>query len=301
MAATEATVPTRPADESGPAPPHRGGSRARRARRAWLTWLWGVLALIYTPVVVVMILSFNQSRYGTFPFEFTLDWYVSLAGNERLISAAVRSLVLSTSVALVAAVIGTALAIWMVRHARVGSAVFSGLLAVAITIPWLILAIAMLLVAVAVGVGRGQPLLFAGSLAVALPYVVLIVVARLHGMGRELEDAARSLGARPLTAFRLVTLPMLTKAVLSGSLLAFVITFNNFPIHFFLAPFGFNTLPMEIYTLVLTGYRPDVNALATILMTTAVLIGVGILAVSRRSRGAERTTQRLQELWGSGT
>lgn len=299
MAATETSARRDRTEVGGMAPPHRHGLRARRSRRAWLVWLWGVLALVYTPVAVVMLLSFNESRYGTFPFAFTFDWYVTLVGNERLIAAAVRSLVLSLSVAVVAAVLGTALALWMVRYARVGSVVFGGLLAVVITIPWLILAIAMLLVAVAVGVGRGLPLLFVGSLAVALPYVVLIVLARLHGLGGALEDAARSLGARPLTAFRLVTLPMLARSIGSGSLLAFVITFNNFPLHFFLAPFGFNTLPVEIYTLVLTGYRPDVNALATILMTSAILIGVGLLAVSRQRRGGEGTPQTMRELWGS--
>ena len=273
--------------------------RARRQRRAWIAWLWVVITLVYTPVVVVMTLSFNESRYGTFPFEFTLQWYATLAANDALLSAAVRSLALSASVAIVAAALGTALATWMVRYTRIGSMVFTGLLAAAITIPWLILAIAMLLVANVVGVGRGLPLLFLGSLVVAMPYVALIVVARLQGLGSELEDAARSMGARPLTAFRLVTLPLLSKAVLSGTLLAFIITFNNFPIHFFLAPFGFNTLPMEIYTFVLSGYNPDINALATVLMTVAVGIGVGSLLVARRRRGEERAAGGLQGVLGA--
>ncbi len=289
-------APASSGDVGGPRPDGHG--RARRQRRGWLAWLWLVLGVVYTPVLVVMVLSFNASRYGTLPFAFTAEWYVALAGNDALISATGRSLVLSTSVAAVAAALGTALALWMVRFARSGATLFTALLTTAITIPWLILAVAMLLVANAVGVGRGLPLLFLGSLAVAMPYVVLVVVARLQGLGTELEQAARSLGARPLTAFRLVTLPLIGKSVLSGTLLAFIITFNNFPIHFFLAPFGFNTLPMEIYTFVLSGYDPDINALATVLISVAVGLGLVLLAVARRRGGDATATSRLQEMWG---
>lgn len=268
------------------------------ARRLWSAWLWVVLLAVYTPVVVVMVLSFNESRYGTFPMRFTTQWYAALAANDTLISATLRSLWLSLGVAAVSAIIGTSLAIWMVRYARLGSGVFTVLLMSAITIPWLILAISILLVAIAVGLGRGLGTLFVGSLAVAMPYTVLIVVARLQGVGTQLEDAARSLGADPITAFRLVTLPLLSKAVLSGTMLSFIITFNNFPIHFFLAPFGFNTLPMEIYTYVLSGYTPDINALATVLMGLAIASGVGLLLRGRRRRGDEATTSRLREMFG---
>ncbi len=270
----------------------------RRGRPGWLAWLWLVLGIVYTPVAVVIVLSFNASRYGTLPFQPTTQWYAALASNDALIAATGRSIVLSTTVALAAALLGTALALWIVRVAQRGATVFTVLLTTAITVPWLILAVAMLLVANAVGLGRGLGLLFLGSLAVALPYVVLVVVARLQGLGTELEDAARSLGARPITAFRLVTLPLIAKAVLGGTLLAFVITFNNFPIHFFLAPFGYNTLPMEIYTFVLSGYDPDINALATVLIGVAVTVGLVLLAVARR-RGGDRTAAAgIEEVWG---
>lgn len=270
----------------------------KRGRGRWLAWLGFVLGVVYIPVLVVIVLSFNASQFGTFPFEFTTEWYVALAGNDALMTATMRSLGLSVAVAAASAVIGTGLALWMVRHARVGSAVFTGLLTTAITIPWLILAIAVLLVAIAVGVGRGIGTLFVGSLAVALPYTVLVVVARLQGVGTQLEDAARSLGASPLAAFRLVTLPLLTRAIFSGTMLSFIITFNNFPLHFFLAPFGFNTLPMAIYTYVLSGYEPDINALAAVLMGLAIAIGVGALMITRRSAGDPSTTERLKEVFG---
>ncbi|QBI19484.1 ABC transporter permease [Egibacter rhizosphaerae] len=274
-------------------------ARARRGRRGWVAWLWFVLALVYAPVLLVMVLSFNASQYGTLPFEATTEWYAALARNTALVEATSRSIVLSASVAAAAAVLGTALALWMVRFARLGFTLFTALLTTAITIPWLILSVAMLLVANAVGLGRSLPMLFLGSLAVALPYVVLVVLSRLQGLGTELELAARSLGARPLRAFLVVTLPLISKAVLGGTLLAFVITFNNFPIHFFLAPFGFNTLPMEIYAYVRTGYDPDINALATVLIGVAVTLGIAVLLLTRRRARAPGATSGLQ-LWRDG-
>ena len=251
--------------------------------RLWRAWVWVVLAMVYLPILVLIALSFNASRYGTFPFEFTTRWYEALAGNRRLWEATLRSLWLSLSVAAVAGLIGTMAALWMTRFGRTGARVMQGLLATSITVPWLILAIAILLVAVYVGVGRGLPVLFLGSLVVAMPYTALVVNTRLQGLGPDAELAARSLGAGPVRAFLLVTLPLIARAVLSGTMLAFVITFNNFPIHFFLAPFGFNTLPMEIYSYVISGYVPDINALSAIILGGTVLLGLTFLLWRRVS------------------
>lgn len=255
-----------------------------RARLGWLAWVWAVVVLMYVPIVVMIALSFNASRYGTFPFEFTTRWYSALWRNEALWDATWRSLWLSLTVAGASALVGTALALWMTRFGRAGARLMQLLLTTSITVPWLILSIAILLVAVYAGMGRGLMTLFLGSLVVAMPYAVMVIATRLQGLGSDLESAARSLGAGPLRAFVLVTLPLIWRAVLSGTLLAFVITFNNFPIHFFLAPFGFNTLPMEIYSYVIAGYEPDINALSAVLLGGAVLIGV-IAVLVREMRG----------------
>ena len=251
----------------------------------WRLWVWAVVALMYVPIVVMIGLSFNASRYGTFPFEFTTRWYEALMDNRRLWDATLRSLWLSLAVSAASALIGTALAIWMTRFGRLGARVMQVLLTTSITVPWLILSIAILLVAVWAGVGRGLGTMFLGNLVVAMPYAVLVINTRLQGLAPDLEAAARSLGARPLRAFVLVTLPLIWRAVLSGTMLAFVITFNNFPMHFFLAPFGFNTLPMEIYSYVIAGYEPDINALSAILLGGAVLIGVVIVLAWGRKEG----------------
>ena len=254
-----------------------------RSGRFWRLGLLLVAIAIYAPVLVVILLSFNVSRYGTLPFKFTFQWYEQLAQDDGLITSVFRSFGLAAAVAVVACVLGTSVALWIVRYARKSLWPITGLLTAAITIPWLILAVATLLLAVRLGSGRGMVTLFLGSLVVVVPYVAFLVIARLQGLGNNLEDAAASLGASPITAFRLVTFPQISSAVTSGTFFAFIITFNNFPVQYFLAPFGFTTLPLEIYTMVRSGYEPNINALATILIVVS-LVGALIFAATRRDR-----------------
>lgn len=244
--------------------------------------------LLFTPLAVVVLLSFNASRYGTLPFEFSLEWYEALFSSDTLFIATARSLRLSASVALASAIMGTMVSIWMVRYARRMVPVVNGALLSAVTIPWLILGIAMLTVFNAAGLGRSWTGMLLGSIATSMPYQVFIVVARLRSLDPALEDAARSLGASTLRTHRSVTIPLLAPAILGGSLMAFTITFNNFVIQYFLAPFGVRTLPLEIFTLVRVGYQPDINALATIVLGATILL---IVALQWTVGGVQRAIQ----------
>ncbi len=248
----------------------------------WRIWLALVGVVVYLPVATVVALSFNESRYGTLPFTFTLKWYELLFSDNTLLTGALRSLGLAAIVAITAGIVGTMTSLWLARVAKLSAIPMTGLLTSAITIPWLILSVSILLLAFALGIGRSFLTLFIGSLVVVVPYVVFLTTARLQGLGTKLEDAASSLGAGPFTAFRLITLPQIFPSVLSGTLFAFIITFNNFPVQYFLSPFGFNTLPLQIYTMVRSGYEPNINALAAIL----ILISLAIAFVVSGSRGS---------------
>jgi spermidine/putrescine transport system permease protein len=147
------------------------------------------------------------------------------------------------------------------------------MLVAAVTIPWLVLGVAMLLVVTAAGIGRGWPALFLGNLVVALPFTVFLVVNALASVNGNLEEAARSLGSSPLSAFLRVVVPAIAPAIIAGAIMAFLTCFNNFTIQYFLAPFGTQTLPMAIYGQIKIGFRPDINALATII-TALTLIPV---------------------------
>lgn len=248
------------------------------ARTAWFRRgvIAVTLALLFAPLLVVVALSFNDSRFGTLPFEPSLRWYRQLLSSSALLEATWLSFLLSTAVAVSSAVVGTGMAIWLVRYGRRGRALVQAGLLSAVTIPWLIMGIAILTVFMGVGLGRSWTALFLGCLVISLPYHVFIVAARLRTLDPSLEEAARSLGASSPRTYLRIVLPLLASAILGGSLMAFVICFNNFVIQYFLAPFGVRTLPLEIYTLVRVGYQPDINALAT-LVVAATIVVIGLL------------------------
>jgi ABC-type spermidine/putrescine transport system permease subunit II len=248
--------------------------------------------VLYLPLATVVALSFNESPYGTLPFRFSTRWYVELMANDGLVTATFLSFQLGAAVAITSAIIGTTLAVWLVRHAKRFAIPVTGLLVSAITIPWLILGVAMLTVANAAGLGRGLTTLFLGSLATSMPYMVLIVVARLREIEPSYEEAARSLGARPLTVLWRIVVPMALPAIAGGALMAFMVCFNNFTIQYFLSPFGVRTLPLEIYTLVRVGYRPDINALATFVTLFTVTL---VVLLQWLGAGTRRMVQRKDD------
>lgn len=266
-----------------------------RVREAGTATPWQRLVLVvtfvllYIPLGTVIVLSFNESRYGTLPFRFSTRWYGELMNNDALMTSTLLSFQLGAAVAATCAIIGTTLAVWLVRNARLSLAPVTGLLVSAITIPWLILGVAMLMVVNAVGLGRSMTALFLGSLATSLPYMVMIVVARLREVDPSYEEAARSLGATQWVVLARIVVPMALPAIAGGSLMAFMVTFNNFTIQYFLAPFGVRTLPLEIYTLVRVGYRPDINALAAFVTLFTV---VSVVLLQWLGAGTRRMIQR---------
>ena len=248
-------------------------------------WLVLVLVFCFSPLAIVAILSFNRSPYGTLPFEFTIKWYRQLFTEQALLTATWRNVVLSAGVGLSAAILGTPLALWLRRAPRILSLPVRTALMGAITIPWLLLAVGMLVVLRQIGFGRGLTAMYLGCLAVSLPYVVFMVQTRLDSLDPALEHAAQSLGARPFAVFLRVTLPMIASAVAAGGFMAFITCFNNFVIQYFTAPIGYRTLPLEIYTMVKMGYKPDINALGTILVVISIAL---VVALQRLTGNAGR-------------
>jgi spermidine/putrescine transport system permease protein len=153
-----------------------------------------------------------------------------------------------------------------------------------IAIPWLIVGTAMLVFFFWVGIGRGLHAILLGHVALAIPYVTLIVGARLRSHGLELEEAAQSLGATPLQAFRRVTLPLLASAVLTAALFAFAVSFDQFVISYFLAGAGITTLPVEIYAAIRKGFTPEINAVCTLIILGSMLLVIPAALVLQRGR-----------------
>lgn len=237
-----------------------------------------ILLFLYVPIVVMAVMSFNASPLYALPLELTLDWYRALASNHKLIDAGINSLKLAVMTTVIASLLGTAAALAFFRYEFPGKRLLQILLYPPIAIPWLIIGTSMLIFFFWIGIGRGLHAMLLGHVALALPYVVIVVSARLAGFDRTLEEAARSLGASPLQVLRYVTLPYLLPGVVAAGLFAFAVSFDQFVVSYFLAVPGVSTLPVEIYTAIRKGFTPEVNAIATIVISVSMVL---LLAVAR--------------------
>lgn len=231
-----------------------------------------LLAFLYLPIVIMALMSFNASPFYQLPFEWTTRWYQDLAGNSQLLRATTNSLQIAIMTMVIATVLGTAASIALYRHDFRGKRLLQALLFPPIAIPWLITGTAMLIFFFGIGIGRGLHAILLGHVALALPYVIVVVSARLQTFAPELEEAARSLGANQWQVTRRVTLPWIMPGVIAGALFAFAVSFDQFVVSYFLATPGQGTLPVEIYAAIRKGFTPEINAVSTIIIVISMAI-----------------------------
>ncbi|HWQ77274.1 MAG TPA: ABC transporter permease [Anaerovoracaceae bacterium] len=238
--------------------------------------LYALMALIflYTPIIVLTVMGFNKSRYNTLPFSFSLEWYSALAQNDKLIGAAINSLVLAVITALICVVLATTFVLGMKTLSRRTEDLFRSLIMMPMSIPWLILALSMLLFIRFLDLDKNMFFVVAGHVVISLPYAMLSLQARIQALDPALEEMSASLGASPMITFRRITLPALAPAIIAGGFLAFMISFDNFAISYFLIPTGASTLPIEIQSSIKFGFTPEINAIST------VIIGVSLLCLA---------------------
>jgi len=235
-------------------------------------WLALILVFLYAPIFIMALMSFNASPFYQLPFEFSLDWYAALGENEAIKSAALRSVLIAIATTIIATILGTAASIALFRYHFVGKRILQVLLFPPIAIPWLITGTAMLIFFFGIGLGRGTPSVLIGHVALALPYVIVVVSARLATFDRTLEDAARSLGASSLTVTMQVTVPWIMPGIVAGALFAFAVSFDQFVVSYFLSEPGDTTLPVLIYTSIRQGFTPEINAISTIIIVISMAI-----------------------------
>lgn len=260
--------------------------RGRFYRLSGRIFLVLVLLFLYAPILVMALMSFNRSEFYVLPIDFSTHWYSALAENEEILASAWRSIWIACVVTAIATALGTAAALAFFRYSFPGKRVLQILLFPPIAIPWLITGTAMLIFFFSVGIDRGTPAVILGHVALALPYVIVVVTARLATFDRTLEEAARSLGASAWQTTRAVTLPWISSGIVAGALFAFAVSFDQFVISYFLSEPGDTTLPVIIYSAIRKGFTPEINAISTII----IVISMGLmLAASRFFRfGGER-------------
>lgn len=254
-------------------------------------YLATVLILMYLPMIVVAIYSFNANA-GRLPSEFTgfsLQYYRALfRDTQGLLKALRTSLILAGLSCSAAMIIGTLGAVGMAKTKMRFSGALETLTLLPIMIPEIILAVAFLVLFAATGLKLGMGTLVLAHTTFCIPYIFMLVKGRLAGMDANLELAARDLGASPTKAFFTVTLPQILPGVLSGVMLAFAMSMDDFVISFFVTGNNINPLPLVIYSSVKTGVSPQVNALCTLLLLFVfIVLGVSLFRPARKKNARE--------------
>ncbi|MBR2001460.1 MAG: ABC transporter permease [Firmicutes bacterium] len=230
-----------------------------------------ILFLTYVPILLTVVYSFNASKLTSIWEGFSLKWYQELFRDRDLREALINSLILALSSCSAATVIGTMGALGMKKVPLRTNGLIESLSTMPMMIPEIILGIVFMAAFSLVGLPFGMTTLIISHTAFCIPYIFMMVRARLEGMDQSIEDAARDLGAGPFRLFWDITLPMILPAVLSGMLLAFAMSFDDVIISLFVTGPKVNTLPVKIYTKLKTGVTPEINALATIMLAVIVI------------------------------
>jgi len=233
-----------------------------------------ILMFLYTPIAVLIALSFNSSRYNRLPFDFSTRWYQELFANETLITATKNSLLLALVTGVICVIIGTMLVLGTQALSQNLKGLVQAATLLPLTIPWLIIGLSLLLMIRALDLNKSLLFVLMGHIVIALPYTVLVLQARIQFLDPSLQDASGSLGAGPLTTFLRITLPVLAPAMVAGGFLSFMISFDNFVISYFLMPSGVSTLPIEIQSAIKFGFTPEINAVSTI------IIGISLICLA---------------------
>lgn len=241
-----------------------------------------ILALMYVPILLVILYSFNESKISSVWDGFSLKWYEELFADEALFAALGNTLILGVLSSLCAGVIGTLGAYGMSRSRLRSKNVVEYVSTLPIMIPEIILGMVFMAFFSLLGLPFGMTTLVIAHTAFCIPYVFMLVKARLVGLDKNLPEAALDLGASQIRVFFDITLPLVAPAVASGMLLAFAMSVDDVIISIFVTGVSVNTLPIKIYTQLKTGVTPKINALCT-LMFLATLLLCGLAAFLGRT------------------
>ncbi|MDO4276919.1 MAG: ABC transporter permease [Eubacteriales bacterium] len=244
-----------------------------------------IFFLMYLPIAVVVVFSFNQSKLPVAFTGFSLEWYDKLFHNTAMMEALGNSLILGVSSCLISAVIGTLGAVGLSRIHWRSKGLLEYISILPLMIPEIILGMVLMAFFYMLGLPFGMLTLLLGHTVFCVPYILMEVKARLVGMDPSLEEAARDLGAGPFRAFWDITLPLIMPAVVSGSLLAFAMSMDDVVISIFVNGPRLSTLPIKVYTQLKTGVTPEINALCTLMLAVTLFI---LLLYSLVKRGRKK-------------
>ena len=265
--------------------------------------LWLGLLFIYLPIIIMVIYSFNASKLVTVWGGWSLKWYFGLLDNKQLIGSVFRSLEIAFYPAIAAVALGTVAAFVLTRipHFR-GRTLFGGMVTAPLVMPEVITGLSLLLLFVAMAqlVGwpaeRGMLTIWIAHTTFCTAYVAIVVSARLRELDLSIEEAAMDLGAKPWKVFFLITIPMIAPSLAAGGMMSFALSVDDLALASFVSGPGSTTLPMEVFSAVRLGVKPEINAVASLILLSVSLFTFGswyLMARAEKRRRAEiaMTTQ----------
>lgn len=231
-----------------------------------------VTLIMYLPIVLVIVYSFNASKISSVWSGFSLKWYKILFSDSAMFEALLNSLILAVSASVLAAIIGTCAAVGFtkIKPRTKGSVEYLSMLP--IMIPEIILGMVFMAFFSLLGLPFGMVTLILAHTAFCIPYIYMLVKARLVGMDKSLAEAAKDLGASERSVFFDITLPLLLPAIMSGMLLSFAMSLDDVIISLFVTGVNVNTLPIKVYTQMKTGVTPEINALCTLMLGATIFL-----------------------------
>lgn len=268
-----------------------------RNRSRFLTVMLTIgMAFLYVPMILLVVYSFNYSKLVPVWGGWSTRWYKVLFQSEEVWEAVSLSLKIAFINATFATLLGTLAGLAMVRFGKFrGRTLFGGMLVAPLVMPEVITGLSLLVLFISLKqlVGwpseRGFMTITIAHITFSLAYVAVIIQARLTGMGHDLEEAAADLGAKPFKVLAAITFPRLAPGMLSGWLLAFTLSLDDLVISSFVTGPGANTLPILIFSRIRLGLRPDINALATIIILfVAVCVAIAAYILFRQQKRQEQ-------------
>jgi len=268
------------------------------------------LLFIYLPMLILVIYSFNASKLVTVWGGWSVKWYVGLLDNTQLMGSVMRSLEIACYTAVAAVALGTLAAFVLTRVTRFkGRTLFGGLVTAPLVMPEVITGLSLLLLFVAMAqmIGwpqeRGIVTIWIAHTTFCAAYVAVVVSARLRELDLSIEEAAMDLGARPFKVFFLITIPMIAPSLAAGGMMSFALSLDDLVLASFVSGPGSTTLPMDVFSAVRLGVKPEINAVASLILLAVSLVTFLVWYFGRKAEAnrkkaiQEAMDQTANESW----
>lgn len=231
-----------------------------------------VILFLYLPIVILIVNSFNESRFGGVFTGFSLKWYQSLFEQKAMWDALKKSMIIGLSATVVSSVLGTTAALALYRYKSKFQKVHYALIYTPLIIPDILMGISLILFFVLLNIQLGMFTIFIAHTTFCMSYVTMVVLARLQNFDYAMIEAAEDLGAGTWVVYRRIVIPLIAPAIFAGALLAFTLSIDDFVITFFVAGKGAITLPIYVYSMIKFGSTPIINALSFILLVLTFIV-----------------------------